>query len=91
MRNALGARPVDVIELVVRQGLVVTFGGLAIGILVSNAFVRYLATLLYGVAPYDWLTFLAAPTFILAVTVIACLIPAFRAARIEPLTALRKS
>ena len=89
LRSALGARPVDVLRLVLGQGLQVTVAGLTVGIAASAWLTRGLATELYGVTPYDALTFTVVPSVVLGVGVVACSIPALRAARLDPLRVLR--
>ncbi len=89
VRVALGARPRDVVRLVIAQGLRVTAAGVAIGLLISALASRLLATLLQGVSPTDAATWSAAVAVWIAVAVVACWLPARRAARIEPLVALR--
>jgi len=89
VRVALGARPSDVVRLVIAQGLRVTAAGVAIGLLISALASRLLATLLQGVSPTDAVTWSAAVAVWIAVALVACWLPARRAARIEPLVALR--
>lgn len=89
VRSALGARPVDIVRLVVGQGLVVTAAGLLAGLLGAAAAARVVGRLLYGVQPYDPLTFVAVPIVLIAVAAAASILPARRAARVDPLSALR--
>jgi putative ABC transport system permease protein len=91
VRTALGARTADVVALVVRQGMVMTAAGLVIGLGSAALAVRWLSTVLYGVNPHDPATFLTVATALAAVAAIACAAPARRAARIDPLKALRSS
>jgi predicted permease len=88
VRTALGARPVDILTLVMRQGLSIAVAGLAIGLAVAAAATRWLSNLLYGVTAYDAAIFAAVPACLLVVAVVACLVPARRAARLDPLRAL---
>jgi putative ABC transport system permease protein len=90
IRVALGARPREVVRLVVAQGLCVTAAGIAIGLLLSALSSRLLAALLQGVSPRDALTWSAAVGGWIAVALVACWLPARRAARVEPLVALRE-
>jgi predicted permease len=90
VRTALGARPRDIVVLVVRQGLVMVLAGLAIGLAVSAAFAKSLSSLLYGVAAYDPVSFLLVPALLVAVAAVACFVPARRAARLDPVRALRE-
>ena len=89
IRMALGAQPGSVHKLIVRQGLRPVLAGLAAGLLVSLAAMRALASLLYGVTATDPPTFLAAAGVLLAVSALASAIPARRAARVDPMAALR--
>ena len=86
---ALGARPVDVLRLVIRQGMTLTLAGLVVGIVAGTFATRVLSDMLFGVAPRDPLTFAGVPVLLLLVAFLACYIPARRATRIDPLTALR--
>jgi putative ABC transport system permease protein len=90
VRTALGARPSDIAALVLRQGLAMAGSGLAIGLLVAFAAARSLGALLYGVTADDPVSYVAVPIALLAAAGLACLIPARRAARVDPLTALRQ-
>ena len=89
VRMALGARPRDIIGLVLRQASAMTAGGLGVGLLMSFLVVQLLSGILYGVSTYDPVSFLAVPVVLAAVTLAACAAPAYRAARIDPLLALR--
>ncbi|HEY3382550.1 MAG TPA: ABC transporter permease [Vicinamibacterales bacterium] len=90
IRVALGATRLQVLRVVLREGVVVVMGGAAAGLVVSGVFARLARGLLFGVAPYDPVV-LAATTFVLIVTgVVACYVPALRAARLHPALALRQ-
>ena len=89
VRMALGAKPVDVLRLVIRQGMGLTIIGLIVGVAVGSVVTRVLADMLYGVGTRDPLTFVGAPLLLLVVAFLACYIPARRATRIDPLIALR--
>jgi ABC-type antimicrobial peptide transport system permease subunit len=89
VRVALGAQPSNVFAMIVRQGLGAAVAGVAIGLLGAAALGRVLTKLLYGVAPTDAPTFVTVAVILLAVTLAACLIPARRAVRVDPLEALR--
>jgi predicted permease len=89
MRVALGATRARVLGMILRQGLALTAAGTAIGLALALAVTRITASLLYGVRPADTITFLAVPLFLAAVATGACLIPARRAARLDPMRALR--
>jgi len=89
VRMALGAKPVDVLRLVIRQGMGLTIIGLIVGVAAGSVVTRVLADMLYGVSTRDPLTFVGAPLLLLVVAFLACYIPARRATRIDPLIALR--
>ena len=89
VRMALGAKPVDVLRLVIRQGMGLTIVGLIVGVAVGSVVTRVLSDMLYGVGTRDPLTFVGAPLLLLVVAFLACYIPARRATRIDPLVALR--
>ena len=89
VRVALGAQPRDVVRLVIRQGMLLTFTGLVVGIAAGAVATRVLSDMLYGVTTTDPLTFIGVPAFLLLVAFLACYIPARRATRIDPLVALR--
>jgi ABC-type antimicrobial peptide transport system permease subunit len=90
VRMALGAGRGSVVGLVLRHGLMLTGSGLAIGLLTAAVLSRSIASLLYGVRPFDPLTFIGVPVFLLVAASIACLVPAWKAARIDPIDALRE-
>jgi len=71
--------------MVVRYGLTLAAGGLAIGLVVASGLTRAMASLLYRVDAVDPITFVAVPVFILLVAVVACLVPAWQVARTDPL------
>jgi ABC-type antimicrobial peptide transport system permease subunit len=87
---ALGAGRGSVVGLVLRHGLMLTGSGIAIGLLTAAVFSRSIASLLYGVRPFDPITFIGVPVFLLVAASIACLVPAWKAARIDPIDALRQ-
>jgi putative ABC transport system permease protein len=87
---ALGAGRRTVLSAVLRQGLALTAAGLAIGAALALAMGRVIAAYLYGVSPRDPATFLAAGALLTAVALAACYLPARRAARVDPVTALRE-
>jgi predicted permease len=89
IRTALGARTSSVLALVLRQGMAMALLGTVIGLLLAAWVTSALTGLLVGVAPRDPLTFLAIAFVLLAVSAIACLIPARRATRADPVEALR--
>ena len=90
VRMALGAGRGSVVGLVLRHGLMLTGSGIAIGLLTAAVFSRSIAGLLYGVRPFDPITFIGVPVFLLVAASIACLVPAWKAARVDPVDALRQ-
>jgi ABC-type antimicrobial peptide transport system permease subunit len=86
---ALGAQGSDVLKLVVGQGMLPALIGIGVGLAGALALTRALSSLLLGVAPGDPFTFVAGSLFLTMVALAACYIPARRAARIEPVEALR--
>ena len=89
IRMALGARMVDVLKLVLRRALMLALIGIGIGIAGAVAITRYMTTLLFGVKAIDVITFVGVAVVLVAVVLVACLVPARRAAKIDPLEALR--
>ena len=89
VRMALGAQIVDVLKLVLRRAMLLAVIGIGIGVAGAIAVTRYLTSLLFGVKPIDRLTFMAVAVALAVVVFIACLVPARRAAKIDPLEALR--
>jgi predicted permease len=89
VRMALGAQPSDLLRMVLRRGLILALIGAAAGIAIALASSRVVERFLFGVSALDPLTLAAAIALLLAVALLACLIPALRAARIDPMLALR--
>ena len=89
LRLALGARRGGIVGLVVREALMVTVAGLAVGLAVALALTRLVETMLVGLTPRDPVTFIGAAAVLLIVAGIAAAAPAWRASRTDPLTALR--
>jgi len=89
VRMALGAQRVQVLNLVVREGVAMAAVGLALGLVGSVALARLVTSLLFGVAPFDPVTLLAVGIGVLAVASASCLLPALRAASLEPTQAMR--
>ncbi len=88
IRLALGAKPKNVVRMVVKQGSVLILIGLIIGLALAFVVSRLLANVLYGVVA-DPVPFLAVPAFVIFISLLACYIPARRAAKLKPLIALR--
>lgn len=89
VRMALGAQYADVVSLVLKQGLITAGLGVIFGSVAALSITQFLARLLYGIEAHDLLTFVIAPLLLLSVAALACWIPARRAARMDPLVALR--
>ena len=89
IRMALGAQSGDVLRLIVSQGLKLVLLGLGIGLAAALALMKIIANLLFGVTSKDPFTFAAVAILLAVVALVACYIPAYRAARLDPLRALR--
>jgi len=89
IRIALGAQVGDVLSLILKRGVLLSLAGLVMGFAGSLALTRYLSSLLFGVAPFDTITFVCVSVVLIAVCLIACLVPARRATKVDPLVALR--
>jgi len=89
IRMALGAEPRDIFKMVLRQGFVVVAVGIVAGLAIALAGTRVLADLIVGVRPSDPVTYVTVATLLLGVALFACWLPARRATRVSPLTALR--
>jgi hypothetical protein len=89
-RMALGATPGTVVTTFIRKAFVVMFAGVALGVPSSLVQARFFSGFLYGLSPADPLTFAAATAMLLLIVTGATLVPAFRAARVDPLNALRQ-
>ena len=91
IRMALGAQRSDVLALVIRQGLRLTVIGVVVGVAGAFALTRLMTNLLFGVGATDPLTFVVIPLLLLFVALVACYLPARRAARLDPTIALAQS
>jgi putative ABC transport system permease protein len=89
VRMALGARVPDVLKMVLGEGLKLTLIGVAVGLTPALAMAQLMKSLLYGVGAIDPLTFAGAPALLAATAIVACWIPARRAAKTDPMIALR--
>jgi putative ABC transport system permease protein len=89
VRQALGATPRNILFLVLKKGMGLTIAGIAIGLIGAFVLTRLMSSLLFGVKASDPLTFVTVPLVLGLVALLACLIPARRATRIDPLVALR--
>ena len=89
IRMALGAQVRDVLRLIVSQGMRMVFIGIVLGLVGASALTRVLASLLFGVGTTDTVTFAGVAVLLVAVALLACYMPARRAARVDPLVALR--
>ena len=89
IRMALGAAPRTILKLVIGRGLVLVSVGAGIGVLASLALTRFIENMLFGVTPTDPLTFVAIVALLGLVALLACLIPAQRAMRVDPIVVLR--
>ncbi|HLL75958.1 MAG TPA: ABC transporter permease [Pyrinomonadaceae bacterium] len=89
VRLALGARPADILGLVLRRGMSLALIGLAVGLLAAYALTRLMQGLLFGVSATDPLTYVAVAALIATVALAACLVPARRAMKVDPMEALR--
>ncbi len=90
IRMAVGAQRTDVLKLIVRQGMILTAFGLALGLAASFGLTRLMSTLLFGVSTTDAITFLGVSALLVGVALAACLLPARRASGVDPMVALRR-
>jgi predicted permease len=89
VRKALGAQNGEIIRLILKDGLILVAAGGAIGILGALAWTRFIASQLHGISPWDWGIHLGTFALLLATTLLACWLPARRAAKVDPMEALR--
>jgi ABC-type antimicrobial peptide transport system permease subunit len=89
IRMALGAQSRDVLDLVLREGMILAGVGIGIGLAIAWGLTRVLRSLLFGITPTDTVTFVCAALLLITVALLASYIPARRATRIDPMEALR--
>jgi ABC-type antimicrobial peptide transport system permease subunit len=89
IRMALGAQRTQILGMVTRQGLTLTGVGLVAGLALALATSRFASSLLYGISPRDGVTFVAVPLLLGLVGLVASFVPARRAAKLDPMKALR--
>ncbi len=89
IRMALGAAKKEILWLVIRQGMMLALTGLFVGIVVTFGVTRFIGSMLFGITPNDPVTFLSVSVILILVAALACVIPARRAAKIDPMEALR--
>ena len=89
IRMALGARAANVLSLIMKNGLTLVLTGIVIGVASAFGLTRFLATLLFGIEPTDSVTFVIVSAMFFVIAMLAALIPAMRATRVDPLVALR--
>jgi len=89
VRMALGAKTSQVLRLILRDGLVLASRGVGIGLAGAFALTRLMSSLLFDVRPTDTQTFIGVSALLIVVALLACLIPARRATKVDPLVALR--
>jgi putative ABC transport system permease protein len=86
---ALGARPVNVLAIVVRHAALIAAAGISVGLWLAFASTRWLTTVIFGIAPHDVMSFVAVPLLLMIVVVLATIAPAVRAIRLDPIRVLR--
>ena len=89
IRMALGAQRIDVLRLVVAAGMAMVSVGVVVGLGLSTLLAHFMNTLLYGIGIFDAPSFLGTATLLIVVALLACLVPARRASRVDPMIALR--
>jgi putative ABC transport system permease protein len=89
IRAAMGASPVNIMRMVAREGLLLTLAGLTAGIAIALALTHLISALLFGVSATDFATFAGVSALLGVVALLASLVPALRAMRVDPIVALR--
>jgi ABC-type lipoprotein release transport system permease subunit len=87
IRMALGANPANVLGMVIRQGITLALIGVAVGTVAALGVTRLISSMIFGVTPYDPITFILVAAVLVAVALLACFIPARRAMRVDPMVA----
>jgi ABC-type antimicrobial peptide transport system permease subunit len=90
VRIALGAPATNIINLIVRRGIKLVIAGLTVGVVLALGLTRLAGNILYGVSGYDPITLVAAAVILGLVAIFACILPALRAVKTNPITALRE-
>jgi ABC-type antimicrobial peptide transport system permease subunit len=91
IRMAMGARAIDVMKMVLRDGAMLATGGVVIGVGAAFALTRIMASLLFGVSAADPATFAGISLLLTSVSLFACYLPARRASKVDPMVALPKN
>jgi ABC-type antimicrobial peptide transport system permease subunit len=89
IRMALGASRGHILQIIMKQGVILTLAGVAVGIIAALASTRLIQGLLYGVSSTDTATYLSVPVVLVAAALAATFVPARRATKVDPLNALR--
>ena len=89
IRLAIGARPGNVLGMILRQGIALALAGVVIGVCGALALTRLIAAMLFGVTAHDPVTIFGVGAILTGVTLLACLVPAVRAMRLDPMVILR--
>jgi putative ABC transport system permease protein len=89
VRTALGAQRRDVLKMILMQGLKLTLIGIVIGLLAAFGVTRVIRSLLYGVSATDPATFITMSLLLIVIALLACLLPAYKAIKVNPVVALR--
>ena len=89
IRVAIGSTPGRIVGLVVRQGAALALAGVVLGLAGAVGMTRFMSSLLYGVSATDAVTFVSIPLLLAIVAVVACIVPAWRASRVDPVVSLR--
>ena len=89
IRMALGAHAGNILSLVLRRGMKLTLIGMALGLIGAVASTRLLRDMLFGIKPFDPLTFAAMTLLLISISLVACFVPARRATKVDPMNVLR--